>query len=118
MTKRFTDFNIVFKIKTIIPASPRKRDNKMKFDYEIVTDSSSNLPKALIEQYDLPVLPFGYTMGGKEYKVDLMSGPLERQAFFAAMRIKVEVTTSLVNFSQYTEVFEKILLSFCFIKPL
>ena len=81
----------------------------MKFDYEIVTDSSSNLPKALIEQYDLPVLPFGYTMGGKEYKVDLMSGPLERQAFFAAMRIKVEVTTSLVNFSQYTEVFEKIL---------
>lgn len=81
----------------------------MDFSYEIVTDSSSNLQKALVEQYQLPVLPFKYTMNGKDYKVDLFSGPLERQAFFAAMRLKVEVTTSLVNFAEYTECFEKIL---------
>ena len=82
----------------------------MAFDYEIVTDSSSNIPKSIIEKYNLPILPFKYTMDGKDYFVDLMSGPLERQAFFAAMRIKVEVTTSLVNFAEYTDVFEKILL--------
>ena len=34
----------------------------MDFSYEIVTDSSSNLQKALVEQYQLPVLPFKYTM--------------------------------------------------------
>ncbi len=82
----------------------------MNTSYEIVTDSSSNLQKELIEKYNLPVLPFKYTMGGKDYKVDLSSGPLERQAFFAAMRLKTEVTTSLVNFAEYTECFEKILL--------
>lgn len=82
----------------------------MNTSYEIVTDSSSNLQKEVVEKYNLPVLPFKYTMDGKDYKVDLFSGPLERQAFFAAMRIKVAVTTSLVNFAEYTEVFERILL--------
>ena len=35
--------------------------------YEIVTDSSSNLPREIIEKYNLPILPFKYTMNGVDY---------------------------------------------------
>lgn len=81
----------------------------MAYDYEIVTDSSANLPREVIEKYNPPILPFKYIMNGVEHEVNSLASEIERKAFFYAMRINVEVTTSLVNYSEYLEVFEKIL---------
>ena len=48
-------------------------------------------------------------MDGKEYQETLLEEEVQRKAFFAAMRINVEVKTSLINFSEYTEFFEPFL---------
>jgi DegV family protein with EDD domain len=77
--------------------------------YEIVTDSSSNLPREIIEKYNLPILPFKYTMNGVDYEVNSLASDIERKAFFYAMRINVEVTTSLVNMAEFLDCFEKII---------
>jgi len=77
--------------------------------YEIITDSASNIPKQLIEEYSIPIMPFRFTMDGIEYSETLMGDDRERKAFFAAMRAGVEVKTSLINFQQYCEHFEKYL---------
>ena len=77
--------------------------------YVIATDSSSNIPRELVRKLQIPVIPFHYTMDGKEYQETLLEEEVQRKAFFAAMRINVEVKTSLINFSEYTEFFEPFL---------
>ena len=77
--------------------------------YVIATDSSSNIPRDLVKKLQIPVIPFHYTMDGKEYQETLLEEEVQRKAFFAAMRINVEVKTSLINFSEYTEFFEPFL---------
>lgn len=77
--------------------------------YKIFTDSSSNLPYSVIVDNGLTVIPLKFEMNGEEYAVDSKSADIERKAFFAAMRIKVEVKTSLVNFGTFLEEFEKVL---------
>ena len=78
-------------------------------NYDIITDSSSNLPEEIINKYALPILPFKYFMDGVEYEVKPIATALEREAFFSAMRIKVEVKTSLVNYDAFSKAFEKVL---------
>lgn len=77
--------------------------------YVILTDSSSNIPREMVKELKIPVLPFHYTMGGKEYQETLLEEEVQRRAFFAAMRIDVEVKTSLINFSEYIDFFEPFL---------
>ena len=77
--------------------------------YVIATDSSSNIPRELVRKLQIPVIPFHYTMDGKEYQETLLEEEVQRKAFFAAMRINVQVKTSLINFSEYIEFFEPFL---------
>lgn len=77
--------------------------------YVIATDSSSNIPRELVRELQIPVIPFHYTMDGKEYQETLLEEEVQRKAFFAAMRINVQVKTSLINFSEYIEFFEPFL---------
>ena len=77
--------------------------------YVIATDSSSNIPRELVRKLQIPVIPFHYTMDGKEYQETLLEEEVQRKAFFAAMRINVQVKTALINFSEYIEFFEPFL---------
>lgn len=77
--------------------------------YVIATDSSSNIPRELVRKLQIPVIPFHYTMDRKEYQETLLEEEVQRKAFFAAMRINVQVKTSLINFSEYIEFFEPFL---------
>ena len=74
--------------------------------YIIATDSSSNIPREIVKKLEIPVLPFHYTMDGEEYRETLLEEEVQRRAFFAAMRINVEVKTSLINFNEFEEFFE------------
>ena len=77
--------------------------------YIIATDSSSNIPREIVKKLEIPVLPFHYTMDGEEYRETLLEEEVQRRAFFAAMRINVEVKTSLINFNEFEEFFEPFL---------
>jgi len=77
--------------------------------FEIVTDSSSNLPVDYIKENNIPVVPLKYMLSDREYPVDVYATPAERRAYFGLMRNKIEVKTSLANYADFIEWFEPIL---------
>lgn len=81
----------------------------MTYDYVIVTDSTANLPHDMIREYGLEVLSLNYYVDGREirgYKKDM---ELDLSTFYQMMREKKEITTSLVNVGEATDVFESII---------
>lgn len=74
----------------------------------IVTDTSANLPAALIEKHGITVLAFQYTVNGQPvaYSVDWNA---EGKRFFDAMRAGDEVNTSLVNMGRFLDCFTPML---------
>lgn len=77
-------------------------------DYVFMTDSDSDLPLELKEQYDIPVVYMPYTLDGREYFDDL-GQTLDSKAFFDKMRAGSQPTTSALNETVYLEYFEPIL---------
>ena len=77
--------------------------------YTIITDSSCGIPLKIIEEKNIPLIPFKYSMNGEDYSCTLRETDIERKAFFAAMRVGVEIKTSLINFEEFKENFEKYL---------
>lgn len=72
--------------------------------FRIVTDTSANLPSELLEQYDIPVLPFSYYVDGKEANcVDTRS--FDGAAFYNAIRNGAKVTTSQISPMLYEDTF-------------
>ena len=76
--------------------------------FQIVTDSSANLPVELLRKHSIPFVPFHYYVGGKEVLCPA-SDAFDGKAYFQLLREKETVTTSLVNPEQYIEVFEPFL---------
>lgn len=74
----------------------------------LYTDTSANLPAALLQRHHITVIPFGFTVNGKT-----MDYPEEEDfdgvAFYNAMRDGAEVKTSMINPAMAEEYFERAL---------
>lgn len=77
-------------------------------NYVFMTDSDSDLPYALKQQYDIPVVYMPYALDGKEYFDDL-GQTLDHRSFFNKMRAGSQPTTSALNETVYLDYFEPIL---------
>lgn len=76
--------------------------------YIIMTDSDSDLPYALKQELDIPVVYMPYVLDGKEYFDDL-GQTLDHKSFYDKMRAGATPTTSALNETVYEEYFEPIL---------
>lgn len=72
---------------------------------KLFTDTSANLPVSITKEYDIEVVPFSYTVNGKEvpYSADT---DFNGRAFYEAMRAGAEVKTSMVSMTDFCEAFE------------
>lgn len=73
---------------------------------KLFTDTSANLPVGITKEYDIEVVPFSYTVNGKEvpYSADT---DFNGRAFYEAMRAGAEVKTSMINVSDFMAAFEQ-----------
>ncbi|MBR3098479.1 MAG: DegV family protein [Clostridia bacterium] len=79
-------------------------------DYVFMTDSDSDLPYALKQEYDIPVVYMPYALNGKEYFDDL-GQMLDHKSYFDKMREGAVPVTSALNEAAYYEYFEPVLES-------
>lgn len=77
--------------------------------FAIVTDSSSNLPEDIIDQYDLAVLPLTFMVDGEEYRSYLKGEKTDLSQFYTMMREGKVITTSLPNLKESRETIEALL---------
>lgn len=77
-------------------------------DYVLMTDSNSDLPYTLQDEYNLPVVYMPYTIDGVEHFADLGRGG-ENKEFYAKMRAGAAPITSLLPKEDYLDYFEPIL---------
>ena len=68
-----------------------------KWDFEIMTDSSANLPREIIEGQELSVLSLTYTIDGVEYRGYERGKEVSAVPVYDMMRNQKEIRTSLVN---------------------
>ncbi len=80
----------------------------MAMDYVFMTDSDSDLPYHLKQQYDIPVVYMPYALDGKEYFDDL-GQMLDHKSYYDKMRAGANPVTSALNEEAYLEYFEPIL---------
>ena len=75
---------------------------------KLFTDTSANLPLALLREYEIDVIPFSYTVNGvpADYPDE---ADFDGKAFYDAMRAGAEVNTSMVNPALAAEHFEQAL---------
>ena len=76
--------------------------------YVFMTDSDSDLPFHLKEQYDIPVVYMPYALDGKEYFDDL-GQMLDHKSYYDMMRNGATPVTSALNEAAYLEYFEPVL---------
>lgn len=76
--------------------------------YIIMTDSDSDLPFALQQEMNMPVVKMPYTLEGQEYLDDL-GQTLDYKTYYDKMRAGAHPTTSALNEYVYLEYFEPIL---------
>ncbi len=80
----------------------------MNQTYVFMTDSDSDLPFHLKEQYDIPVVYMPYALDGKEYFDDL-GQMLDHKSYYDMMRNGAAPVTSALNEASYMEYFEPVL---------
>ena len=80
----------------------------MEQNYVFMTDSDSDLPYHLKEQYDIPVVYMPYALDGKEYFDDL-GQTLDHKSYYDKMRNGANPVTSALNEETYLEYFEPVL---------
>ena len=76
--------------------------------FTILTDTSANLPSALVRERDIKVIPYHYTIGDKQYSC-LDTEGFDGKKFFKAMRLGADIKTSAINFQSYVDFFEQFL---------
>lgn len=77
--------------------------------FEIVTDSSCNLPEDIIDRYGLHILSLRFLVGGKEYYSYTKGEITDLAQFYTMMRNKEEITTSQISSDTCTKLFESLL---------
>ncbi len=70
----------------------------------LFTDTSANLPIELVQKYNLTVLPFSYTVGGKEFTPD-DSSDFDGKGFYDAMRNGADVKTAMIPLGLFIDQF-------------
>ena len=65
--------------------------------FQIITDSSCDLPQSLADELDLRVLPLHVTIDGKTYNNYLDGREIAFKDFFDKLRAGSQGTTSAVN---------------------
>lgn len=80
----------------------------MGYSYEIMTDSTANLPETMIEQYGLHVLSMSFMIDNKEYKGYEKGKTIDLAKFYAMMREKKDVSTSLANTQEAYDLVKKV----------
>lgn len=76
--------------------------------FQIITDTSANLPSELAAEKDLTVIPFPYFVNGARHTC-LDTEGFDGKTFYGAMREGAEVTTSQINPQNYTDVMRPVL---------
>ncbi len=77
--------------------------------FEIVTDSSCNLPEELIDRYRLHILSLMFRVNSREYYSYEKGKVTDLKQFYTMMRNKEEITTSLIDINTCLPVFEGLL---------
>ncbi len=76
--------------------------------FTILTDTSANLPAALLKEHEIAVIPYHYTIGEKQYSC-LDTEGFDAKKFYKAMRLGADIKTSAINFQSYIDFFGKFL---------
>ena len=79
----------------------------MEKRFQIVTDSSCDLPQALADELDLAVLPLHVLIGEHTYANYLDGREIGFREFYDKLRDGERATTSAVNVSEFTAVMEE-----------
>ena len=79
----------------------------MEKRFQIVTDSSCDLPQALADELDLAVLPLHVLIGEHTYANYLDGREIGFKEFYDKLRNGERATTSAVNVSEFTAVMEE-----------
>ncbi|MCL1796909.1 MAG: DegV family protein [Eggerthellaceae bacterium] len=80
-------------------------------NYEIVTDSSSNLAEEYIETNNLHILPLTFIVDDVQYQSYLKGEHTDLKQFYTMMRDGKVITTSLPNLADSENLFREILTS-------
>ena len=80
-------------------------------DFEIITDSASNLTDDLLDEYNIRMISYVNTIDGEEYICHERGRDYEKSGkeFYDAMRNGADVHTSLINMGAFRDFFEPIL---------
>lgn len=78
-------------------------------NYEIVTDSSSNLTKDLIEEYGIHIISLLFILSDKEYLSYKKDEDVDLSQFYDMMRNGQTMSTSTINIKACEKIFEDIL---------
>ncbi len=76
--------------------------------FQVITDTSANLPSELTQRNDITVIPFPYYVNGAKHTC-LDTEGFDGETFYGAMREGAEITTSQINPQNYLEVMKPIL---------
>ena len=77
--------------------------------FQIITDSSCDLPQSLADELDLRVLPLHVTIDGKTYNNYLDGREIAFKDFFDKLRAGSQGTTSAVNPEEFCSEMEPVL---------
>ena len=77
-------------------------------NYEIVTDTSANLPSELAREKEIGVIPFSYYVEGEEH-VCLDTDAFDGADYYRKLRSRVKITTSQITPQRYVEHLEPLL---------
>lgn len=78
--------------------------------FQIITDTSSNLPTDYLQKNNVSVIPFSYYINGKEYSCVDTNG-FDGEKFYKAMRLGAQIYTSQINPQSYIDCFRPALES-------
>ncbi len=78
-------------------------------NFEIITDSSANLPETLVEKYRLHILSLMFLVGDREYYSYVKGEVTDIKKFYTMMRAGQKITTSHINRDVCTGLFESLL---------
>ena len=77
--------------------------------FTILTDTSANLPAALLREHDVAVIPYSYSIGDKPFSC-LDTEGFDGKRFYKAMRLGADIKTSAINPQSFVDFFERFLI--------
>ncbi|WP_165252274.1 DegV family protein [Adlercreutzia sp. ZJ304] len=77
--------------------------------FDIITDSSCNLPEDMIEDFGLHILPLTFMVDGTQYQSYLKGEKTDLKQFYTMMREGKIITTSLPNLTDAEETMRQVL---------